>query len=44
VPAFYARPQTVDDVIDGIVGRVLLRLGFENDLYPRWQGGGHLTR
>jgi 4-hydroxy-3-polyprenylbenzoate decarboxylase len=38
VPAFYARPQTVDAMIDGIVGRVLLRLGFENELYSRWQG------
>ncbi len=37
-PAFYARPQNVQDVVDGIVGRVLLRLGFENELYARWQG------
>ncbi len=38
VPAFYGRPQTLDDVINGTVGRVLLRLGFENDLYTRWLG------
>ncbi len=38
VPAFYARPQTVDDIVNGTVGRVLARLGFENDLYHRWQG------
>ncbi len=38
VPAFYARPQTVDDVVDNIVGRVLLRLGIENDLYLKWAG------
>lgn len=37
-PAFYARPQTVGDVVDGIVGRVLLRLGFDNDLYYAWPG------
>jgi 4-hydroxy-3-polyprenylbenzoate decarboxylase len=35
-PAFYARPQTVNDIIDGIVGRVLRRLGFENELYLKW--------
>ena len=38
VPAFYGKPQTLDDVIDATVGRVLLRLGFENDLYTRWLG------
>lgn len=38
VPAFYGKPQTLDDVIDATVGRVLLRLGFGNDLYTRWLG------
>ena len=38
VPAFYARPQTLDDVVDNIVGRVLLRLGIENELYLKWAG------
>jgi 4-hydroxy-3-polyprenylbenzoate decarboxylase len=38
VPAFYSRPQTVDDIVDGTVGRVLARLGFDNDLYYRWRG------
>ncbi len=38
VPAFYARPQTVDDIINGTVGRVLARLGIENELYYRWEG------
>lgn len=37
-PAFYARPQTAQDIVDDIIGRVLLRLGFENELYHRWQG------
>jgi 4-hydroxy-3-polyprenylbenzoate decarboxylase len=40
VPAFYARPQTVDDIVDNAVGRVLLRLGIENDLYLKWAGMG----
>ena len=37
-PAFYARPQTVDEIVDNIVGRVLLRLGIENNLYLKWAG------
>ena len=36
VPAFYGRPQTSGEIIDGLVGRILLRLGIENDLYTRW--------
>jgi 4-hydroxy-3-polyprenylbenzoate decarboxylase len=38
MPAFYARPETLDDVVDEIVGRVLNRLGIENELYTRWTG------
>ena len=38
VPAFYARPQTVEDVVENIVGRVLARLGIENDWYKEWRG------
>lgn len=38
VPAFYGRPQTIEDVVNGTVGRVLARMGFENDLYYRWLG------
>ncbi len=38
VPAFYGRPQTVDDIVNETVGRVLRRMGFDNDLYTRWLG------
>lgn len=38
VPAFYARPQAVDEIVDNIVGRVLRRLGIENEHYRQWQG------
>ncbi|MBE0696226.1 MAG: UbiX family flavin prenyltransferase, partial [Anaerolineaceae bacterium] len=38
VPAFYTHPQTVDEIVDNIVGRVLRRLGIENTLYTQWQG------
>lgn len=37
VPAFYARPQSMEDIIDNLVGRILDRLGFENDLYLKWK-------
>jgi 4-hydroxy-3-polyprenylbenzoate decarboxylase len=36
VPAFYAQPQDYAAMIDQIVGRILLRLGIQNDLYTRW--------
>jgi 4-hydroxy-3-polyprenylbenzoate decarboxylase len=39
-PAFYGRPQTLDDVVDATVGRALARLGIDNDAYHRWQGMG----
>ncbi len=37
-PAFYSRPQTVDDLVNGTVGRMLARIGLDNELYFRWQG------
>lgn len=40
VPAFYSRPQTLDDIVNGTVGRMLARLGIENELYHRWLGVG----
>ncbi len=38
IPAFYGRPQTVAEIVDGAVGRVLARLGVENELYTKWEG------
>jgi polyprenyl P-hydroxybenzoate/phenylacrylic acid decarboxylase-like protein len=40
VPAFYAHPQTVDDIITDLCGRVLARLGIENQAYQEWHGLG----
>jgi 4-hydroxy-3-polyprenylbenzoate decarboxylase len=39
-PAFYGRPQTLDDLINATVGRALARLGIENSGYFRWTGMG----
>jgi flavin prenyltransferase len=36
VPAFYGHPQTIDDIVNGSVGRALARLGIENDAFPVW--------
>jgi 4-hydroxy-3-polyprenylbenzoate decarboxylase len=38
VPAFYGRPASVDDLINGTVGRALARIGFRNTLYAHWRG------
>lgn len=38
VPAFYTHPRSLDDLVDNLVGRVLARLGIENDQYQRWEG------
>jgi 4-hydroxy-3-polyprenylbenzoate decarboxylase len=38
VPALYSQPETIDDIVDGTVGRMLARLGIENWLYYRWLG------
>ncbi|MEI7731259.1 MAG: UbiX family flavin prenyltransferase [Verrucomicrobiota bacterium] len=36
-PSFYSRPQTVEQVMDTVVARVLDHLGMEHSLMPRWQ-------
>ncbi len=38
VPAFYTRPESIAEVVDDIVGRVLNRIGVNNELYARWRG------
>jgi 4-hydroxy-3-polyprenylbenzoate decarboxylase len=38
VPAFYGNPATLDEVIDGTIGRILLRLGIDNEWYVKWKG------
>jgi flavin prenyltransferase len=38
VPAFYNNPQTIDDLIDHSVGRVLDLFGLEMPKLRRWSG------
>ncbi|MBU0755777.1 MAG: UbiX family flavin prenyltransferase [Planctomycetes bacterium] len=36
MPGFYGKPATLDDLVAQMTGRILDRLGIENDLAPRW--------
>jgi 4-hydroxy-3-polyprenylbenzoate decarboxylase len=36
-PAFYHRPQTVEDLVDTVVARTLQALGVEQDLVGEWE-------
>ena len=36
MPAFYTKPQSLQDVVDFIVGRICDQLGVEHELLRRW--------
>jgi 4-hydroxy-3-polyprenylbenzoate decarboxylase len=38
VPSFYTRPQTLDEMVTDLAGRILLRMGIDNDAYYQWRG------
>jgi 4-hydroxy-3-polyprenylbenzoate decarboxylase len=38
VPAFYNHPQTIDEVVDHIVMRILDQFDIHLDLAERWDG------
>lgn len=37
-PGFYDEPESVADLIDFVVGRVLSQVGLPHDVGPRWRG------
>ena len=37
-PAFYQNPQTIDDLVNFVVARILDHLDVNHDLAPPWQG------
>jgi len=39
MPAFYHRPQSIDELVDFVVGKVLDALGLEHKLFTRWGQG-----
>jgi len=40
MPAFYNRPQSVDDIVNHTVGRVLDLIGLDTGIVQRWSGVG----
>ena len=40
MPAFYQKPQTIDDLAAFIAGKILNALGFDQQLFPPWKGEG----
>ena len=41
LPGFYQRPQSIQEMVDHTVGRVLDLFDVPHDLTPRWQGMGN---
>lgn len=40
VLGFYFDPETVEDMVDHVVGKILERFDVDHDRYERWDGGG----
>jgi 4-hydroxy-3-polyprenylbenzoate decarboxylase len=38
MPAFYQKPNSIDDMVEHFSGRLLSLLGLEQNLSPEWQG------
>lgn len=36
MPAFYAKPQSILDLVDHQVGKIIDRFGFQHRLFKRW--------
>ena len=39
IPGFYSRPRSLQDAVDHVAGKVMSALGFDQDLFPPWDGG-----
>lgn len=38
MPAFYHRPETIEDIVDQTIGKAFDYLGIPHQLFERWQG------
>lgn len=38
MPGFYHRPETVEDIVNMLVGKICDSLGIDTELFPRWTG------
>lgn len=38
MPSFYHQPETIDDIVNQTVGKVLDQFEIEHDLFRRWEG------
>ncbi|MFI6869390.1 UbiX family flavin prenyltransferase [Nocardia sp. NPDC050406] len=41
VPAFYQQPNSIEDLLAHLSGKILDQFGIEHDLSLRWQGAAH---
>lgn len=35
-PGFYSKPQSIDDIVDFVVGKTMDAAGIANDMFDRW--------
>jgi 4-hydroxy-3-polyprenylbenzoate decarboxylase len=38
MPGFYHRPETIAELVDHLVGKILDRVDISHQLFPRWEG------
>jgi len=37
VPAMYAQPKSIEDIVDHTIGKALDQFGIEHSLFKRWE-------